>query len=107
MKELTKILFEVGMLVMGRTSQQFELFGLDFMVDWKYQVWLIECNSNPSIDICCSLLNKLVPNMLDNLLTIAVDPYFPPSEKKVMRTETDFVSDKFNFELLLDASQEN
>ena len=71
---------------MGRTSQQFELFGLDFMVDWKYQVWLIECNSNPSIDICCSLLNKLVPNMLDNLLTIVVDPYFPPSEKKVMRT---------------------
>ena len=41
MKNITKILFEAGMLIMGRTSQQFELFGLDFIIDKKFQVWLI------------------------------------------------------------------
>ena len=27
----------------------FELFGYDFMIDEDFNLWLIECNTNPSI----------------------------------------------------------
>lgn len=96
-KHLTKILFEPGMLLLGRTSAQLELFGLDFLIDKQFNVWLIECNTNPSIEICCSLLTRLVPNMLDNVVTIAVDPFFPPSERKIIREESEWSVEKFNF----------
>lgn len=99
---LTRRLFEVGNLMMGRSIQQFELFGLDFLIDENYKVWLIECNTNPSLQICCSLLNRLVPNMLENVLTIAVDPLFPPVQRKAVKEDYEWSPEKFNFELLLD-----
>lgn len=30
-------------------ANNFELFGLDFMIDEKLKVWLIEVNSNPCL----------------------------------------------------------
>lgn len=39
----------------------FELFGLDFMIDEKYNVWLIEANTNPCLDICGPLLARIIP----------------------------------------------
>jgi hypothetical protein len=30
-------------------SNFFELFGYDFMIDEDFNLWLIECNTNPSI----------------------------------------------------------
>ena len=45
----------------------FELYGLDFMIDDEFKVWLIEANTNPAIEICCTLLQKIIPHMLDNL----------------------------------------
>ena len=72
---------------MGHSCHQFELFGLDFLIDRNFKVWLIECNTNPSIEICCSLLNRLVPNMLENLLTIVVDPLFPAVERKAFKED--------------------
>jgi len=38
-----------------------ELYGLDFMIDESYRVWLIEANTNPSIEVCCPLLSRLIP----------------------------------------------
>ena len=106
MKNLTKILFEAGSLMIGRTAQQFEIFGLDFLVDRQFRVWLIECNTNPCLETSCSLLNRLVPNMLDNALTIAVDPHFPPPERKAGKEEAEWQEEKFNFELVSDVSLE-
>jgi len=80
------------------------LFGLDFLVDSSHKVWLIECNTNPCLETSCSLLNRLIPNMLDNLLTITVDPYFPPNERRIQKDDI-FQSDKFNFEMLLDLQE--
>jgi hypothetical protein len=42
--------------------------------------------------------------MLDNLLTITVDPYFPPNERRIQKDDI-FQSDKFNFEMLLDLQE--
>lgn len=72
------------------------------MIDDQFKVWLIECNSNPCLETGCSLLAHLIPNMLDNVLNLAVDPYFGSPEKRLSKEEALWQSDKFNFELLLD-----
>jgi tubulin monoglycylase TTLL3/8 len=41
-------------------KNSFELYGYDFMVDEKYNVWLIECNSSPAMDYSTVLINKLI-----------------------------------------------
>lgn len=57
----------------------FELFGYDFMFDTQFKPYLIEVNSNPSLEESNSLLTKIFSAMLDNVFRIAVDPIFPPS----------------------------
>ena len=70
--------FRVANLAMDNKNRKFcfELFGLDFLIDKNFKVWLIECNTNPSLEINCSLLARLIPNMLDNVLSLTVDGYF-------------------------------
>ena len=47
-----------------RNESNFEIFGLDFMVDRQIQPYLIEINSNPSLEINCPLLSRVIPSML-------------------------------------------
>lgn len=56
----------------------FELFGLDFMIDENFKVWLIEMNTNPCIECSCPLLSTKIPKLIENLLRVVVDPIFPP-----------------------------
>lgn len=58
-------------------ENNFELFGVDFMIDEDFKVWLLEFNTNPCLELCCPLLEQLIPRMLDNALTIALDPLIP------------------------------
>jgi hypothetical protein len=58
----------------------FELFGYDFMFDDQFKPYLIEVNSNPSLEPSSTLLAKLFSSMLDNTFRIAVDPLFPPND---------------------------
>lgn len=46
----------------------YELFGFDFMIDDKLNVFLIEANTNPCIDRSSKLLKQLIPRMLSILL---------------------------------------
>ncbi len=62
----------------ARKAHNFELFGLDFMVDEGGKVFLIEVNSNPCLEISGPVLMRLLPDMLDNLFRVALDPLFPP-----------------------------
>ena len=55
-----------------------ELFGLDFMIDENFKVWLIECNTNPCLELSCVLLSRILPQMIDNALKLTLDPLFPP-----------------------------
>lgn len=55
----------------------FEIFGMDFMIDDKGKVWLIEINKNPCLETTTSLLCKLISNMIDDAFRIVLDPLFP------------------------------
>ena len=54
----------------------FELFGYDFMIDESFRVYLIEANTNPCLEISCPLLARIIPEVVDNTFTIAMDPLF-------------------------------
>ena len=54
------------------------------MLDEDFKVYLIECNTNPALDTKSSpLLDRLIPNMIEDSLRIAVDPLFPPNIESV------------------------
>lgn len=62
----------------SRCKNAFEIFGYDFMIDENFKVILIECNTNPSLEICSPLLARIIPELLDNSFRIAVDPLYQP-----------------------------
>jgi hypothetical protein len=63
-----------------RLSHSFEVFGYDFMIDEHFKVYLIEANTNPSLEICSPLLARIIPELLDNSFRLAVDPLFQPPQ---------------------------
>ena len=60
------------------TKKNFEIFGLDFMIDGDGGVWLIEANTNPALSTGNSFLDQLIPRMLDDAWKITLDKLFPP-----------------------------
>lgn len=57
----------------------FEIFGLDFIIDEKFKVWLIEINTNPCIQTTSSMvMEKIIPKMVDEAFKLSVDIAFPP-----------------------------
>ena len=48
----------------NNTEHNFEIFGLDFMIDVNYNVWLIEVNTNPCLELSSKLLGRIIPTML-------------------------------------------
>lgn len=57
----------------------FEIFGYDFIVDSEKKVWLIECNTNPCLELSSKLLSDLIPNMLTQAFRLTMDKVFPPT----------------------------
>ena len=55
----------------------FEVFGFDFIVDSNGKIWLIECNTNPCIELSSPLLESLIPRMLVEAFELTVDRIFP------------------------------
>eukprot|EP01017_Pseudomicrothorax_dubius_P004792 TRINITY_DN11059_c0_g1_i2.p1 TRINITY_DN11059_c0_g1~~TRINITY_DN11059_c0_g1_i2.p1 ORF type:complete len:217 (-),score=50.22 TRINITY_DN11059_c0_g1_i2:34-684(-) len=86
----------------------FEVFGLDFMIDVDFKVWLIEANTNPCLDVSSPHLARIIPTMLDNALRLALDPLFPPPRwslaKRAMMPENAFEANRF--ELIFDEALE-
>lgn len=39
-----------------RAGNNFEIFGLDFMIDMDFKPWLIEINTNPCLEMSCPVL---------------------------------------------------
>ena len=71
-----------------RLKNSFELFGYDFMVDEDFRVYLIEANTNPSLEICCPLLSRIIPELLDNTFRLTIDPLCQPAFLAVEDNQT-------------------
>jgi hypothetical protein len=56
----------------------FELIGLDFMLDHQLKVYLTGTNTNPSLRTDNGVLGKLVPSVVEQTLWLAFDPFMPP-----------------------------
>ena len=50
------------------------------MIDSDLKVNIIECNTNPSLELCCPLMTRIIPAMLNNVFRVVVDPLFPPPD---------------------------
>ena len=48
------------------------------MIDENFNVWLIEVNTNPCLELGGKLLSRIIPNMLEHALRLSVDVIFPP-----------------------------
>jgi hypothetical protein len=48
------------------------------MIDENFKVWLIEINTNPCLELCCPLLSRLIPFMVEQSLRLTVDVVYPP-----------------------------
>lgn len=48
------------------------------MIDNKFNLWLIEVNTNPCLELSSKLLERLIPQMAEHTLRLCIDPMFPP-----------------------------
>ena len=56
----------------------FELFGYDFLIDEDCRTWLIEVNNNPYLGTPNTFIKKVIPEMINEMFEIVLDPLFPP-----------------------------
>jgi hypothetical protein len=70
-------IFQKKFRVSHSIKKNFEIFGLDFMIDENLKVWFIEANSNPAITTGNSFLDLLIPRMLDDAFKLTLDKMFP------------------------------
>ncbi len=81
------------------------------MIDEDFKVWLIEANSNPCLECSGSLLSRLIPTLVENVMRVAIDPIFPPpnypKSKKHMIPENIYENNKFElcFDELVEGEQ--
>lgn len=59
-------------------EHNFEILGLDFMIDEQFRPWLIEINTNPCLELSCPLLGRIIPVMVEQSLRLSLDIVFPP-----------------------------
>ena len=78
----------------------FEWLGFDFMLDDDLNLSLIEVNTNPCLETqSCILLQRLIPQMIDQSLKIAVDPFFGANEHQY-HTNQEFVATEMKYTLV-------
>lgn len=87
-----------------KLTHNFELFGLDFMIDAELKVWLIEVNSNPCLELSCPLLTAIIPRLVENTLQLTLDAIFPPPMRACPRGQlyTRELEKENRFELVFD-----
>lgn len=58
MKEITTDLIHASFSFLDpeRKNYNFELYGMDFMINSKFEPFLIEVNANPCLEVSCPVL---------------------------------------------------
>lgn len=63
------------------------------MIDDEFNLKLIEVNTNPCLEVCCPLLARIIPNLLDSVFKIAIDPLFPAPGNRRVGTGIEVIND--------------
>ena len=71
----------------------FEIFGYDFIIDERYQPYLLEINTNPGLEISSPIIDELLPRMIDDALKLTIDKEFTRSMKYADEESTFHVHD--------------
>jgi tubulin monoglycylase TTLL3/8 len=50
MKKIAAMIFQGSNYKICKRDNTFEIFGIDFMIDDEYKVWLIEVNKSPALE---------------------------------------------------------
>ena len=74
----------------NRRKNVFELFGFDFLLDEDWRIWLIECNTNPFLGTPIKDMVVLVPQMVEDMIKIVVDPVCKPRTRTAGYDESGF-----------------
>ncbi len=61
------------------------------MIDQNCDCWLIEVNTNPCIEVNCSVLANIIPQMLDNALAIGIDSNLANLKGKMKLSQPNFL----------------
>ncbi|CAD8203545.1 unnamed protein product [Paramecium octaurelia] len=61
----------------------FEIFGLDFMIDSQFKPYLIEINTNPCLETSSPVLQRIIPQMVENAMRLSIDTIIPPPDATV------------------------
>ena len=72
------------------------------MIDADFKVYLIECNTNPCLELPCPLLTRVISQVLDNTFRVAVDPLFPPFDFELSSKRTAALPAETKYELVFD-----
>ena len=79
------------------------------MIDSAFKPWLIEVNTNPCLEVEGTVLSRIIPNLVENVIRIAIDPIFPPPlvwPKSRRGSLTENLYEHNRFELLFDCSRD-
>ena len=74
----------------------FEIFGYDFMLCDNKNVYLIEINTNPGLEISSDIIAELVPRMIDDALLLTVDDLFHTEYSEECLNENGQFKSKFH-----------
>lgn len=85
-----------------RRIHSFEIYGFDFMIDDSFKVYLIECNTNPCLELPCPLLSWVISELLDNSFRVALDPLFQPNDFAFCCKRTAALPAETKYELVFD-----
>ena len=90
----------VGRKLMGVPKVlSFQIFGYDFIVDQKYNPWILEINDNPGLEISSELISHLIPRMIDDAIRLTVDKVFPTEyDREVISEDGNHYKSKFYLE---------
>ena len=74
----------------------FELMGYDFLLDEDFNVFLLEINSNPGLEISSEIIKMLVPRMIDDALRLTADEIFITDYDKEWKNQNGEYCSKFH-----------
>ena len=84
----------------------FEIFGYDFMMDINFNVYLLEINTNPGLEISSPWIKAIVPRMVDDALRLTIDEVFPPKYQFDKNSITELNYEEYSNDLIHNKKEE-